>query len=430
MVGPKCNSRSYTELHFFELKLFFSVEPLFIQTLYLIIYFNIISYIKMEYDPTLYDDGTQGCKWVFTIHFADVETADFWCDQLSTVTGFAGSYGMAQVELAPSTGAVHVQGFVVLKSNMTKKALIARLKSWCTVPIQPWVARMKGTIEQCEKYCSKTDSRAPGCTPNVWGVRPENRQGSRTDLQTYVDALNQLPTDLPHQEKSRRLANVPELQTTFVKYHKGLAELARMKQTTVEKPIPTGGWRHWQQDLIERLDAPADDRTIVWVYDPEGKQGKSRLVLHYLSRKTGICLEGRIENMCFQFQGTEKVAFFDIPRGVATDQKTSGHLYTMAERLKNGFLNSTKYMPEVKIFDPPHVVYMSNSLPPEGVWSKDRLVQYTLLGPDSFEVYENQSGAENPPFLAESSATNGNPISTDTSSAANPFLNIEIPDNE
>jgi hypothetical protein len=46
-----------------------------------------------------------------------------------------------------------------------------------------------------------------------------------------------------------------------------------------------------------------------------------------------------------------------------------------AEQLKNGFLLSTKYMPEKKVFRPPHVVFLANVACPPGKWSADRVVQ-------------------------------------------------------
>lgn len=380
----------------------------------------------MAWNAAYYDAGEQSKQWVFTIFFETQSLADSWCDQLPNVGCFAESYGNAQVELAPTTEAAHIQGFVVLKSNIIKKTLIRRLKQWCGVSIEPWVARMKGTIEQCEKYCTKEESRAPDCEPVIWGVKPLRQQGKRTDLEGAIDALADLPAHLHPQEKMRRLAANKAHHSVIVRHSRGLEALTSLTQQ--RRVAPALQWRAWQEDLVERLAEEPNDRTIVWVYDPEGKRGKSKLILHFLSRSEAASLEGKLADMIYLYN-SERIVFFDIPRGVSTAPEKSGHLYTMGERLKNGVLNSTKYVPVMKIFDAPHVVYMSNSPPPAGVWSQDRLVVYKLLSDDSFEV-ETPESAAHPPFQAASSSSDGSPISTVATSSENPFEGIIIADSD
>jgi hypothetical protein len=58
------------------------------------------------------------------------------------------------------------------------------------------------------------------------------------------------------------------------------------------------------------------------------------------------------------------------------------HLYTMAEHLlKNGMLFSSKYESRVRVFDPPHVLFMSNQRPADGAWSADRVRLIDLDAP-------------------------------------------------
>jgi hypothetical protein len=67
---------------------------------------------------------------------------------------------------------------------------------------------------------------------------------------------------------------------------------------------------------------------------------------------------------------------FDLARAV--EAATLKDLYIVGEKLKNGQIYSSKYQSRLKVFDVPHVIYFSNSPPPIGVWSADRL-QHILL---------------------------------------------------
>ncbi len=66
---------------------------------------------------------------------------------------------------------------------------------------------------------------------------------------------------------------------------------------------------------------------------------------------------------------------FDISRAAA---EHSDHLYSMAEKLKNGFYLSTKYESVMKVFRPPHVLFFSNFHPDENKWSRDRVQLWDL----------------------------------------------------
>ena len=54
------------------------------------------------------------------------------------------------------------------------------------------------------------------------------------------------------------------------------------------------------------------------------------------------------------------------------------HLYSFAEELKNGKFMSGKYESTFTLFEPPHVVFLSNSMFQEGKWSADRVYLVAL----------------------------------------------------
>eukprot|EP00967_Tisochrysis_lutea_P094002 scaffold136367_cov16-Tisochrysis_lutea.AAC.2 len=155
--------------------------------------------------------------------------------------------------------------------------------------------------------------------------------------------------------------------TEFVKFNRGLRALQdELQETPADEglhPYP------WQQRLLDMVTGDPDDRTIVWVLDRRGGVGKSRLAKHLVLNYGAILLEGRLQDMCYTYN-KEPIAVFDISRAAA---EHSDHLYSMAEKLKNGLYLSTKYESRQKVFNPPHVIFFANQHPDYEKWSRDRI---------------------------------------------------------
>lgn len=314
----------------------------------------------------------QGKRWCFTINtggaLVDVADPEAVTDERLALwsaldSPLWGVYGGAQWEVAPTTQQLHIQGFCVFSKNMRMSALkkVHATAHW---------ELMKGTLEQSEAYCSKAETRLEGTEPKVWGLRPVNEQGRRTDLETAIDALKSASG--PPAKRLRTLAR--EHSSVFVKFHRGLESLAAM--LSEREPFPKPEWRPWQATLVETLTAEPDRRTILWFTDEEGGAGKSTITSYYVCNEEmdAVMLSGKVADMAYTYQG-ERVVFFDVSR---TQAECMDHLYSFAEMLKNGVINSTKYVPVLKTFKPPHVVFFSNSAPVFGKWSADR-VQQTVL---------------------------------------------------
>lgn len=360
----------------------------------------------------------QSTKWCFTLHFDNVDDADFKLINIKSCRDFEDSYGVGQVELCPTTAKPHIQGFVVFNKNVTGKRLIESFKEFMNKHACH-IDKMKGTIEQSEAYCSKAETRAPGCDPFTWGTKKTNRQGKRTDLEEATASIREMGQSLPAGKKMRLLARNAAHSSTFVKYHRGLQEFA----AALEEPEPTPepeSWRPWQISLRAELEKTPDNRTIYWIYDPVGNSGKSHLVAHYITRELAVVLDGRLIDMFYTYQ-KERIVFFDIPRA---GSEHCDHLYRCGEKLKDGFFLSTKYTPVAKTFRPPHVVYMSNSPYPTGAWSEDRVVHYHLHADGTFEVGQPTGfAASTTQATALHQVANESAISPHT----NPFADVDIP---
>ncbi len=78
-------------------------------------------------------------------------------------------YCIFQREIAPTTGQVHLQGFICFTKKMRRSGFVNLHlfgRETC------WFEAARGTLAQCEKYCSKEETRAPDCTTHtVWFYR-------------------------------------------------------------------------------------------------------------------------------------------------------------------------------------------------------------------------------------------------------------------
>lgn len=158
------------------------------------------------------------------------------------------SYLCFQLETAPSTGNLHAQGYIYLRSSQRLgwvKRFIGRygLHTDLARDLNPHVERSRGTPQQNRAYCSKCDTGLPD-TFRELGTLP--RQGNRSDLAELTDAiiegndLNTIASTFP---------------TEFVKYNKGIQAL-----------------RH---TLLAKPRNPAEETTVLWWFGPTGT-GKSR----------------------------------------------------------------------------------------------------------------------------------------------------------
>lgn len=262
-------------------------------------------------------------------------------------------YLTGQLEQCPETQRLHWQLYVEVDPQQRLSAL-QRVFPTCHVE------RRGGTQAEAIAYVTKEETRVR--PPVVYGTPRVSHQGQRTDLEDAIELL-----------KAGGLKRVArDAPAAFVKYAGGLEKL---EEALRDKPTdPDFEPRPWQGDILRLVEGPANDRTIIWVYDEEGNKGKSRLTRHLVFEHEAVLLTGKLADMAYTYN-SEPIVIFDVPRTAVEHMK---HLFTFAEMLKNGMVHSTKYVPRVKYFKPPHVIFFANIPAPEGTWSADRLMTLTL----------------------------------------------------
>lgn len=155
------------------------------------------------------------------------------------------------------------------------------------------------------------------------------------------------------------------------------------------KDLPRVFWP-WQKEVIDMCtNTEADDRTINYLIDFTGKQGKSK-VCKYLAWK-GIARRygwGEQKN-CFyaiQKQGPSKAYIFDLTR-TKPKKICAADIYSMLEDIKNGLVDGSLYDNESILFDPPHVWVFANVPPQKEAMSADRFRVWTITADHRLAPY-------------------------------------------
>ena len=135
-------------------------------------------------------------NFVFTINADEAQTVDWPLAENCPIEPPEGyRYMVCQVESAPTTGHIHLQGFIVFEKNHRVGA-VARMDPFKHAHIEV----MKGSVKQNEEYCEKEESRIKG--PWKFGDAPA--QGRRTDWAQTKEMIasgksrEEIYTEAPH----------------------------------------------------------------------------------------------------------------------------------------------------------------------------------------------------------------------------------------
>lgn len=137
----------------------------------------------------------------------------------------------------------------------------------------------------------------------------------------------------------------------------------------------------WQQTVIDFVEEPPDDRTINWVYNPEGCVGKSKLCkfLKFTKKWKRIPLgtATQLKTNCV-VKGPHRAYYVDMPR-VRGREEHVADLISAIEDIKNGDVESAMFGKEWNMMMlSPHVWIFSNDPPPWKHCSEDRWKAWTV----------------------------------------------------
>lgn len=309
----------------------------------------------------------QGKYWCFTIN--NYVPEDDPCQWVGSRTGV--SYVVYQKEKGAS-GTPHLQGYC----ELTAKKKLGGMKK--IHPRACWDIR-KGTQAQAIAYCKKQDETYVA-GPWEEGHPFVSQQGKRTDIEAAA-----------HTARDEGLDEVvQEYPAEYAKYHAGMEKLAQYAHTKrlreEEKSEFTDAvLRPWQKDLADKLKSPPDDRKIFWIWESTGNVGKTWMARYMQAMHDATVLDcskkADLNYMLRSHRG--KVVVFNIVRSIDTDYM--GHVYGVAESIKDQLVLSTKYESQRIILGKQHVVIFANIEPDRTKWSEDRY-DVTKVIPDALST--------------------------------------------
>lgn len=267
-------------------------------------------------------------------------------------------FAVFQLEKAPTTGRLHYQGYIFFEeSNGYGMARVFRMLPQLQDGSATHLSAAIGTAVDNRRYCTKEESRVDG--PWEFGDIPSvGRPAAKHTLDDAIAALQEAGYDLNVLARSQ--------QVLFAKFHRQLEALAARRQ--VKPVVDFSSPRPWQQVIVDLVKSPADSRSVNWIVDLEGNQGKTYLAKHLVAEHNAFyCGGGRHADIIHAYNG-EPVIVFDFVR-----DKEDQVPYGVIEALKNGLVFSAKYNSCTKTrVGEAHIIVFSNFEPDQTKLSRDR----------------------------------------------------------
>ncbi|CAB96405.1 33.24 kDa master Rep protein [Subterranean clover stunt virus] len=249
---------------------------------------------------------------------------------------------------AGDNGTIHYQGYVEMK----KRTSLVQMKK--LLP-GAHLEKRRGSQGEARAYAMKEDSRVEG--PWEFGEFKE----------VLEDKLRSVMEDMKSTGK-RPVEYIEDCCNTYDKSSATLREFRgelKKKQAIEEWQLQRQPW----MDEVERLMETKDCRRIIWVYGPQGGEGKTSYAKHLVkTRDAFYSTGGKTADIAFAWDHQELV-LFDFPRSFEEYVN-----YGVIEQLKNGIVQSGKYQSIVKYCNYVEVIVFANFIPRSGMFSEDRIV--------------------------------------------------------
>lgn len=265
-------------------------------------------------------------------------------------------YAGYSIEKGEKNGTIHAQGFLVMSKKSYWNVINEKFNE--LIGFKGVFSVMKKSLKANEFYCSKSSTHIEG--PFIFGEKPKYERGKRTDLE-----------DIKEKIKEEGLTKEVKESTVYMKYPNWCKELEldNMKEKNKKKVLETFDLKNLDPIFLiwEKLIVEQDWRKILWIYDPEGENDKTKFVKYMIS-KHGAFL-GANGRSCdiMQAYNNEDIVMLDFSR--SEEEKIN---YTILEKMKNGFIHKTKYQSTSIMRTPIKLCVMANFEPDLTKLSKDR----------------------------------------------------------
>lgn len=157
-------------------------------------------------------------------------------------------------------------------------------------------------------------------------------------------------------------------------YPHDLIKRATKPLKIIDKLYP---WQQYVYDICTQ--STPDDRTVNWVYDPQGYGGKTALARYMCVKKKAIYVASGQSRDIFHSIAESTLDLRDTFTVVINVPRSNDTVnYNAIEQIKDGMIFSGKYESKTVLFNPPHVWVFSNDLPHLASLSADRWRLWTI----------------------------------------------------
>nr|WGT79602.1 satellite replication initiator protein [Sophora alopecuroides yellow stunt alphasatellite 1a] len=273
-------------------------------------------------------------RYCFTLNYqTDLERESF----LSLFSRDEINYLVVGDEVA-GTGQKHLQGYVSFKNQIR----LGGLKKKYGARVHWEIAR--GDDSQNRDYCSKENL--------ILEIGVPVKKGS------YVRKIMQLYEEDPEEMQLK------DPDTALRCKAKKLKEEYCSSFSSLQL-------RPWQIQLHQKILEEPDDRTIIWVYGPDGGEGKSTFAKELIKYGWFYTSGGKTQDILYMYaQDPERNIAFDVPRCSSEMMN-----YQAMEMMKNRVFASTKYRPvDLCVKKKVHLIVFANVAYDPTKISEDRIV--------------------------------------------------------
>lgn len=318
-----------------------------------------------------------------------------------------GTQMKGQCEACPTTKKIHLQAFMVLTKQLSKKSVLRYMTELEDAQLDPIA-----NIKKAEDYALKQPSRLEDYpvidvgVESTWSQRVSAgklakskgttmkailQTGTRGErLKLLFNSLVQTGEAAMAYKVSRLISDNPEnsyqIKTQAQNAKEFLIQEDIRKKQREAKDVKL---RPWQEKLYKKLMCKPHPRTVFVILDKEGNKGKTWFHLWYKKRHPNdafVWTTGKSDDLKYQILKTGKkygAIFLDLCRNsfYETESNHGDYVsYSMLEEVKNGYFTCGKYEGGQYSSGPPHLVIFTNHHLQYDKMSHDRWVIQELSG--------------------------------------------------
>ena len=246
----------------------------------------------------------------------------------------------------------HIQGYLQMKGCRTLNQVRKVFGD-----LKPRLEKQRARrTDEARDYCLKKETRVAG----PWEFGEYVPSGSHQ--RRFREMVEKSPKRMAEENPSV--------------YRRVMAKMQEEKFKASSLEVSYSNLRSWQKKLQDIIDKEPDSRSIIWVYGPDGGEGKSTFARDLYRKGWFYTRGGGADNVAYQYIGSTKNVVFDVPR-----DKKDYLQYSLIEMFKDRMIVSNKYEPIMyPLLFSIHVVVMCNFLPDYEKISEDRIYMISCKG--------------------------------------------------